>query len=487
MIQEELESHLSSVLTRRLADGQPTIIRLDGSATMYRPSGSFPGLGYHVSLDALHGPQAPWRAVGRFSRMLEPWVANRAAVAGGDGWGEAILPYLTLFACRWAARLARQMHAELACSVAPAGAEVDFRQAYLDCLEDASKASAATRKILEALMRSVKRPLRWLGKPDPPAMLQLEQEAGTVQVRWLARGGKELGQETLHELASRMSRDPQVAALVEETKDVDRRRSGHRDRADRMLEAVCPQLADAVSRARTSDRYVGCRMCSHKVRGLPAEVYVFVGGGSSPLSSVSANLVARRAHEEFVLENRHGQLFYFPPIQLMATIEFLPSDPPWHVPVPMVRMPAGQSEWMHPYTGGLHPDRFAAAELISPTPEKAMVTVSADARRILPYLGQGTARTPMTGCMCLGGQESQTGELARQVHLAEKSGKEPDLFQLIWGLWNVIRVGLTRAHQDNTNSPVAELGTAQMPYPLPSAAALTGTKLAGRVFPYHRR
>jgi hypothetical protein len=174
-------------------------------------------------------------------------------------------------------------------------------------------------------------------------------------------------------------------------------------------------------------------------------------------------------------------------VQLMATVEFLPHDPPWHVSVPMVRMPAGRPSWMHPYTGALHPDRFTHAETIASQPEEAMVAVSEEARRILPHLGRDIARGPGTGCMCLGGQESQTAALAREVQLAEKKGEEPNLFRLIWGIWNIIRVGLTRAHQDNTNSPVAELGTMQMPYHVPSAAALAGTKLAGRMFPYHRR
>jgi hypothetical protein len=418
--------------------------------------------------------------------MLGPLMSTRAGAGGGNGWGEALLPYLTLAACRWAARLARQMRAELTCSVAPDGADAGLKAEYAACLGEASQAAEVTKKIMEALVRSVKSPLRWLGKADPPAMLQLQRKEGTVHAKWLTRAGKTLGEETLPELASRMSRDGQVAALLEEAGQQHVRQGESRDRGDGRLRSVCPELAEAVGRAREGDHYVGYRMCSHKLRGLPVEVDLFVGPGPPPLRSVSATLVARRAHEEFVLQNVRGQHFYFPPVQLTATIEFLPNDPPWHVPVPVVRMPAGQPVWMHPYTGGLHPDRFAQAELVGPASEDAMVGISAEARRLLPKLGENRTDAPGTACMCLGGQESETAALAKQVHQAEKSGREPDLLTLISGLWNVIRVGLTRAHQDNTNSPVAELGTAQMPYYLPSVAALTGTKLAGRVFPYHQ-
>ena len=486
MNQAELESLLSSLLARRMADDQPTIINLEGDATMYRPYGRFIPTSYHLSLDALYEPHAPWRPVGRLARILEPLLFDSAIVPGGDGWGEALLPYLTLFACDWAVRLAGQMNAELSCSAEPIGSELGLEQDYRHCLADVSQASGVTAKIMEGLVRSVQGPRSRPETADSPAMLQLQRNNGTVQAIWRRRDGKELRQETLDALASRMSSDPQVAALLEEAKRLESRRDRHRDRGDRRLQAVCPQLADAVSRARANGRRcVGYRMCAHKVRGLPAEVYLFVGPGLAPLGSVSASLVARRAHEEFVLENHRGEFFYFPPIQLMATIEFLPKDLPWHVPVPMVRMPAGGPAWVHPYTGPLCPDRFGKAELISPQPESAMAGISEEARRMLPNLGRDRLRVSSTGCMCLGGQEAQTAALSREIYLAVKRGKKPDLLKLVWGIWNVIRVGLTRAHQDNTNSPVAELGSARMPYPIASAE-LARTRLTRRIFPYHR-
>ena len=115
-----------------------------------------------------------------------------------------------------------------------------------------------------------------------------------------------------------------------------------------------------------------------------------------------------------------------------------------------------------------------------------MASISREARRIVPGLSQNRVSESNTGCMCLSAQDYQTAEWAKQIRLAEAAGKEPNLFALMEGLWDVIRVGLTRGHQNNSGTPIADLGTLQMPYPIASAEALAGTKLAARVFPYNR-
>jgi hypothetical protein len=510
----ELASVLSSVLVRRSNGNQPTIINLMGDATVFRPYSPAFSAGPHLSLDALLSHEASWAPVGRFSRFLEPALGASAVVRGCDGWGGALMPYLALSACDWAAILARQMGAELTCSVAPGCIDSAFRQDFAACLGDASRAMRVTNQTVEALAQVVKSPPSWRLGAHAPAMLRFEPNGETTRVIWLARDGKELGRETLGKLATRMSSEKQVTDLLAEAKGLQSRLADHREGGDRKLQAACPAMAEAVKRAREHGRHVGYRMFLKDDRGLPADVYVFVGPGPDAHRYVCANLVARRAHEEFVLENRAGQLFYFPPVQLQAMVEFIPSQPHWHLPMAMVRMPACQPRWMHPYTGSLHTDRFADAELfpngsvgVSPgaradLPDDsrrgarawdrqsidrgAMVAISDDARRLLPALSQCPGVGPSTGCMCLGGQDYQIAQATQLLREAEAAGSEPNLLGAVRALWNTIRVGLTRGHQNNGNTPIAELGTTQMPYLVRSASDLHGTRLAARFFPYQR-
>ncbi|MFH1921574.1 MAG: hypothetical protein ABIP48_17045, partial [Planctomycetota bacterium] len=347
-------------------------------------------------------------------------------------------------------------------------------------------ASQVMGQITESLIGVIKSPPGRWRRSNAAAMVRLQPEARTTRVIWLTREGKELGRETLNQLAGRMSSEAKVAELLSRAEDLRSRQKAYRATGDRKLKAVCPDLAEAVEQARKRDRHVGHRMCATKVRGLPAEVYLFVGPGPDHHRYVCANLVARRAHEEFVLENRQMQHFYFPPVQLSAAVEFMPLNPPWHVPLPMVRMPARQPRWAHPYTGALHADRFGRVDLRPANPKEALASISGEARKIAPGLSQNILSESTTGCMCLGGQDSQTEKLARQVRSAEAAGKEPNLLGLMEGLWDVIRLGLTRGHQENQGTPIADLSAVGMPYPIQSTAALAGTRLATRVFPYRR-
>jgi len=76
----ELTSLLSSLLTKRTAGREPTIITLVGDATVFRPHGGLPNGEPHVALDALLGHRTAYRAVGRFlpaiRRPLAAWVAG---------------------------------------------------------------------------------------------------------------------------------------------------------------------------------------------------------------------------------------------------------------------------------------------------------------------------------------------------------------------------------------------------------------------------
>jgi hypothetical protein len=187
-----------------------------------------------------------------------------------------------------------------------------------------------------------------------------------------------------------------------------------------------------------------------------------------------------------ILGNRNGELFYFPPIQLLATVEFMPSNPVWHVPPATVRMPARQPRWVLPYTGALHTERFAKAELIPREAKDVMRGISDETRRIVPGLSRQANSSPLVGGMCLSGQDFQTAGLVRQVRSDEAKGKEPNLLGLVRGLWNIVRVGLIRGHQNNLSTPIAELNSTQMLYPAPSVDSLAGANLARRTYPYSR-
>jgi len=483
----ELTSLLSSALARRTSGNQPTIVNLVGDATVFRPYARLHACGGRVSLEALVNHETHWKPVGRLSRVLEPLFGDARTMRGGDGWGGAVLPFLAVFACRWGAKLARQMGTEPSCPVGSGGDDDSFRRDYRACLDDAERALQVAGETMDAMIRVVQSPAVGRRNTAAPAMLRLEPQRESTRVIWLARDGTELGRETLDELALRMSTQPSVTGLLRRAEECQRRQADHRARGDRALEAVCPAMAEAVRHARQHNRRVGCRLCARRIHGLPAEVCLFVGPGPDAARYVCAHVVARRAHEEFVLENHARQLFYFPPVQLQAVIEFLPANPPWRLPLPMVRMPSRQPLWVHPYTGTLRTDRFSDATLRPSNSPEAMAGISEDAQRLVPTLWEYRLNSATAGCLCLGGQDARKAQLAGRLREEDPAAKtKPDLFGLVRGLWDLIRVGLTRGHQNNANTPITELSTPQMPYRIRSPAPLAGTRLADRVFPYQR-
>jgi hypothetical protein len=252
------------------------------------------------------------------------------------------------------------------------------------------------------------------------------------------------------------------------------------------LESVCPQLRETLRAALAKKRCVGHWICSTELRGLPAEVYLYLDAVTRGRRYPRASLVARRAHEEFLLENAEKTLFYFPPIQLVARIDFTAASPPWHVARPMVRMPRSHPAWRHPYTGNLRVDPFSRAELLGACGREAIVPASREARRLFPDLVRKTSRRDaQEKDLCLYGQERAVGQLIDRTCGRSWRRREVDVLTLVQGLWDLARVGLTRAHQVNGHMPRSTLGCGSMLYPLPSRDALANTRLARRVFPYN--
>ncbi len=108
----DFTSLLTSALAGRVVRNQPTLISLvAGIPVLFRPRKAFNATD-KVHVAQLAGGSSAWQPFGKISRLLD-W-----AVPGlNSRWAEILLPLLTISACDWATRLAKQMGAELTTSV----------------------------------------------------------------------------------------------------------------------------------------------------------------------------------------------------------------------------------------------------------------------------------------------------------------------------------------------------------------------------------
>ena len=507
MTVSELPPLLTSLLAQRTSPGRPAIINLLGDPAVFRFE-AFAGLEPQgVTLDALTNHELPWRSVGRVNRMFGQ-LSEELALAGSRSGAGALLPFLTALAGDWAARLAEQLgssgwHGHLArghdgtlarrqCHPCPS-ARPDcwgsrFQSQYDACLRDTQQAQKIAGQVGDSLMECMRLPPDGCSGGDCPAMLRLEMDHGDIHVSWLTPDGRELCREALPRLVDRVCSSTRLVRLLDDAKIARSRQEQHWAAGNDLLRGACPELAEVLGRAVENNRPVGQRIWTGKARGLPAEVSLFIDpvteGGGNP----RATLVARRAHEEFVLGNAKGQLFYFPPIQLMARVDFTPTSPPWYVIRPQVRMPQNGPAWRHPYTGSLNADHFSKAELLTGGQPEAMVAVSDDARRLLPSLAQnGYPNCAGVSDLCLHGQDLRVKKLVETTCRIGPFRHELHLSALVEGLWEIARVGLTRAHQNNAHMPRLSLTCGNMCYEISGRAALEDTSLTNRVFPYNPR
>ena len=485
---QQLAALLGSALAERVFPGQPAILTLVGEPMQFRLIAVPRVESCAVTLDGLANHELPWRSVGRVSRLLGR-VSEGGALSGSvHGWGKVLLPFLAAMAGGWAARLAEQMGTRSALPFRQDRLESRFRTQYDACLRDAEQARDLGTQITSHLIDNLKRPPFGHGLANPPGMIRLESIEGRIRVTWLSADGWELCRETLRELADRACSSPCVVSLLDEARRVNSRQEEYWAAGRAQLQTASVPLAEAVEYALRTNRCVGLWIASTRVRGLPAEAYLYVDPTLPGPRYARVSLVARRAHEEFVLGNAKGQLFYFPPIQLVARIDFTGASPPWSVPRPYVRMPRHNPAWRHPYTGTLKPDRFAEAEMLTVGERDAMAPISDDARAMLPSLARDAF--PNHGGasdLCLSTQDLRIGRLVETTCGSRRDRPEVDILGLVLGLWDMVRIGLIRAHEVNSRMPRISLARGNMCHELPGFFPPRGTKLADRVFPYSPR
>ena len=485
MTDDVLPMILENVLAKRVVPGRPVLIKLAGDPIAFRLEAAGAVDRSRITLKALSGRTGHFRSIGRVGRLLNQALDQSDLAGSIDESPRALLPFLAAFAADWASRLAEQMGTQPALVIRRDVFPLRLRTQYKNCLRDVQTARRLAGQISKALIESLRLCPGGRAPGEEARMLRLQSECGEIRVTWLDAEGNELGERTFFQMVRRVCASSLLARLGKQAEGLRASQQAHRAVGEAQLEAMCPELAKAVRYALKRNRRVGYWICSTKVRGLPVEVYLYLDAMMQGRRYPRASLVARRAHEEFVLENVESALFYFPPIQLVACIDFAAASPPWHVLRPYVRMPRANPIWRHPYTGNLDVDRFSRAELLGARRDEAMVPISREARRLLPVLAYKTSRTDARQRdLCMYGQDFEVSNLVGQTCGRGWHRGRIDLFGLVQGLWKIARVGLTRAHQNNGHMPRATLSHESMPYPLPSRGALTNSRLVERIFPF---
>ena len=475
-------AHLEAVISRHIRDffgermvgNQPIMIVLIKPPVLFRP----PAPDAEKPQPPLQGPwREPmgWRPIGEVSKACEYLLAKVTQLDEiTHSWRYVGLTYLTIVACDWAAQLSKQMGCPTDL-IDLRRKRHDFADLFTECQHETGRAERLTDVATDLLVAAV-----------PPAVgarrpvkLRVEPKDGGIRVAWIAEDGVEIGGESLYEFALRVAR-PAAGELAREMVGLQASEARIRNAGNQVLAAMSPKVAGAMERAYREQRAVRIPICRAQSRNLPVDVSLYIDPESGRKAHPSVLLAARRAHEEFVLESDVGELYYFPPIQLAANITF--SGKRWYTTA-FVRQPRQSPLWCHPYTGRLRGDLYPVVITIGPPPLEAMAPISVAGRRLM---GLGVNYTPMDMCgdLCVEGQEPEIRRLQAAVTAAQEKGVPSDLYELVRGVWNIVRIALTRAHQLNQSTPRAGMDANNMFYPVRDRTLLTGP-LANRIFPYN--
>ena len=474
-----LAATLHSLLEARVARGRLALRLEEEDPQVFRwaPPAAAPPQAPVQAAYTLAPPQ--FQPIGRLSRLLDGLNQSISLQGGGVQGG----PLLTLLAGQ-AGMYAQCLQAQMQNREQPVSGSAGRANGLSEGFASFQRDMRQTRQQAEALLQRVVQGMRVPPpsvKPRHVKVLELAAGPNGVEAAWLTGDGKPLAKELSADWLLRAAAGDETAFATQRLQ-VAALMLRHRHTGDTALKRLFPDLSEAVEAARANKKCVGRRVYSGQWQGLPVDLSVYVDPNLNGSGEISAQLVARRAHEEFVLENMRGELYYFPPIQLVARVEFVLSGRPWRLGYPEVRMPPKTWRWMHPYTGALGQDRFATALLIGPPEPEAMLEPSADARRLFPQLTASTAPA-MCNNLCLNGQQVRISEVEQLLLACQRENRRPDLLSAVRQVWDLTRLGLTRGHQENVGAPRAELGSATMLYPVPRAS-LRGTSLLGRIYPY---
>jgi len=451
-----------------------------------------------ISSDTSATSDAGWGSGSRLAGTFRHTLFGTPRVRTLVSWGDALLPYYTLLGAEWAVRLARQLRATLEVEIDLTKRPQDFDGLFSLCERYAAAASLGVTNAASEMLAGL--------FPDPPAAepvaaLYLYGTSAGPCVDHLSGSGQRLLTEPLADLfrrvAARAGERLATEAAIERAGRIHCRTQG-----DAILEAVSPRLAKAVSESRRLGRPAGTRIASTRVRGMPAEIYLFVDTLPSMDQPCQdrpvVTLEARRAHEEYVLGNSDDQFFYYPPCQLVARVSFEPQGGMrWRVERPRVRALPGSPIWIHPYVGAMAETRLGRATLLKASEEisgdslgyfgdpqpTAQVAMSDEGSRILPAdCPHYTA--PVDNDMCLPEQDLILAASRDRVRKSLQAGIEPDLAALTRTLWEIVRVGLTHGHERNTRTPRASLEPDRFRHLVIDRSLLRG-RLARRVFRYN--
>jgi len=327
---EGFQSRLLSLFAAQFAfNRQTTVLVLQEEPILFRYCGPSGKEAESLSFERLTTYENEhWCPVARLSGILHECANELLAIASPNGWACSTLTSLTCRAYRWSHLLASQMGTgALAAGKTPSTA---LLQAGNASLEDAEYARQVVNVVSRNIGATIQEPPARRWRMTNAAMIQFVRESRAIHVRWLATSGKELCRETLEEWVQRMSLPRIIGDQLAQLETIRSRRESSQNNAEHLLRSHCPELADAVEHACRTNRIVGYPVCPRAtVHALPAQLRLYLAPGMPPGRASLVHLVALRAHEEFVLQNNCGQLYYFPPCQLMAIITFDLSSRVW--------------------------------------------------------------------------------------------------------------------------------------------------------------
>ncbi len=308
-----------------------------------------------------------------------------------------------------------------------------------------------------------------------PEMVRFKDEPTGLRVSWLDAAGDGFHESTLDAMLQPLCRD--VSNLIDEEIELRKKLQQNTEASKRKLRDISPAVADAVQVALTQNRPVGVRLCmAHDRKDTPMEAWLYVHPHYPNARTSSAILSVNRGCEEFILQARDNNKFYFPPCLLTARLAA--TNGGVRIELPLIRQPAKGFTWVHPFTGALKPGSLAGA-ITTERDGSALLDPSDEAQRLFPSLASRIA-VPCESPMCLHGQPERVQRLQSKLQSELSRGVEPDVLAIVTELHDIIRFGITTGHRDNGSGPRGNL-----PYPL-AHRPVTGD-LAKRVFSFSFR
>lgn len=335
---------------------------------------------------------------------------------------------------------------------------------------------ATSRELADRIQASIVEHARTIS----PSVVRLRfhiEDGDCPVLFWLDDDGRVAGRNALDALLTKMI-DWYQAALKDLEKGSEPPPSPDRVRA--ALSPLDPQLFAAVDHALSQPRWTRLFIASGESEtGLPLGVF-FLIRSACPSKEPCVVISVERRHYEFILQNAEGKCYYFPPCLVAARIVVQAGRCGFSNP--LIIQPAGSYRWCHPYTGDLS-ERSERVTPLSGTDRELslMAQPSPAAAELFKSELADRAKKARERDMCLVNQsvEMRTFSDALCRALADPHGNPLDV---IHAVHQFAHVGLTRAHQNNTDTPRAWLNDEDMVYcfrdkPIPEA-------LRHRFYPY---